>query len=450
METHEIRNMLFVFFLFLFIGAILIIGYFILKKKKKDFPEIYLTYALLALYVIAFFCHLTLFFSYSEGGKWLGVIYSLAILGALGYACFKSFHIIKANQMGLRVTLGDPGDYLSSGPNVGIWPLQKIAHVPTSIQAFQFAAISVMTKRGRVRGYKEVIESAEISVLFTIYYYFRLDKLKQTIKNVPGFSKEDLAPELIPFALDVLRTLIGRTPWRLINEERYKFTQCALGRIWPLDKKEKNFKLHPEAVTESGKKLKSKPKSEPVTESGEKTVEDENHNLFLFSFDEIKEFEDERWIKEKNLEKSPFVQFGLEKVVIAIEDIDFTDDDLQKAVSAPEKARLNKTAQELKAKADSFTLKREGEGKAHARKKMLEAIQQHPDLEVLNTLKGMAQGETNTMFQIPSFLENGITKLLGNKNDIMTMFNDMEPEDRKFFQEFIASTISKRKAKGGK
>ncbi|MCD4761681.1 hypothetical protein K8R32_01860, partial [bacterium] len=118
MENNEIRNMLFVFFLFLFVGVILIIGHFFLKKQKDDFREIYLTYALLALYVIAFFCHLMLFFSYSEGGKWLGVTYSLAILGALSYACFKSIHIIKANQMGLRVTLGDPGDYLTSGPNV--------------------------------------------------------------------------------------------------------------------------------------------------------------------------------------------------------------------------------------------------------------------------------------------------------------------------------------------
>lgn len=427
----QMKDEIFFLVIMLAIAVIALVFYFVFSKNKKD---IYLVWFFVVQYCFMLIWQLWfLSFEYSEN-KWFENAYVIIFITILAYIAIKSIFVIKANQMGLRITMGIPGEPVGSGPYIAIYPIQKIAIVPTELQSISFAANSVMTKRGRVKGYKDVIESAEVSVLFTLYYYFDKSELTTTVKKVSGFNEKDLAPELIPYVRDVLRTLIGRTPWRLINEERYKFAQCALGRIWPIGKEEKNYILEKYEVTEDGVIIEKNNSIKDDIKAGKGT------SLFLYHFKRI-EYGEKCWIKEEHLQKSPYVQFGLEKVAIAIEDIDFTDPELKKAISAPELSRLKKDAQKLDTDANRYTLEEEGAGAATARKKMIEVIQGAPELEVLYTLKEMAQGTSNTiLFQIPAAFESKIKDMLGG-NDFGSMFKLLKPEQQKEIKNIIEGAI---------
>ncbi|MEA1962852.1 MAG: hypothetical protein U9M94_01280, partial [Patescibacteria group bacterium] len=168
------------------IVALALILYFVVLKKKKD---IYLVWLFAIHYCFMFVWQLWFLYFEFLKNKWFENAYAIVFIAALVCAAVKSIFIIKANQMGIRITWGIPGEPIESGPHIAVWPIQKIVIVPTELQSIAFATNSVMTKRGRVKGYQDVIESAEISVLFTLYYYFDKSELAATVKRVSGFNE---------------------------------------------------------------------------------------------------------------------------------------------------------------------------------------------------------------------------------------------------------------------
>lgn len=403
--------------------AVVVIMFGLIKNKDRfDNADLWLTRTFMAHYAFLTLWQVVYLFTIFEN-RAIENIFTLIMLIVLTVIGAKSFKIIKPNQMGIRVTLGEAGEDLGSGPNIAIWPIQKIVIVPTELQSIAFAVNNVMTKRGRVKGYEDIIESVGYSVLFTVYFQFNQENLRKAIKNVKGFSEEYIEEELIPYTLSVLRALMGRVPWRLINEERYKFTQCALGRLLPL-KEEKRYQITEKPVNEKGDKIANK-----------------EAKLFLYEFTEITD-KDKGWLKDDQFAKSPYVQCGLENVSLAAEQTKFTDDEINKAVSAAEKSRLNKQAKKLDSEANAYEILKKGEAEATARQKMVDVIKNNPDLEVLLTLREMAQGTSNTLFyQLPSGVENKLRDLLGG-NSLGDLTKFLNPEVLKKLQKMSPGKLN--------
>lgn len=328
---------------------------------------------------------------------------------------------IRPNEMGVKVFWGRPIT-IKKNPNKAevfdsgfcwVWfPLETLSRYTKEVMKFKFKIRSIMTKKGGIKGYDNPIEPAEIDITSTIYARFDKDNLLQTIQKAPGNTAEDLGPFLIPYVMDVVRALGGRLPWRLINQARHNFSECVLGRIVP-------GISSPKILPESGQEEK-----DSIYEFG---TTQRNETL------ELQDMEG----------KSPFVQFGLTDVAYTVEDIDFTDKDLKKAISAPEKARLEADAKRREAGGTRDQTIEEGKGSAKAREMMIDVIKQDPDLEVLLSLREMAQGTSNTiLYQLPSAFEDRIRNMLGGQN-VGEMLRILKPDDQKVVLKAMENALKK-------
>jgi hypothetical protein len=209
-------------------------------------------------------------------------------------------------------------------------------------------------------------------------------------------------------------------PWRLINQERHNFLQNIHARLFPTPK--------------GCPKLMSDP-----------DPKDPDVEIFYFH-----ETEKDRKLTDDELKTSPFVQFGLKDISFAIEDVNFRDPEMKKAISAPETARLNAKSIKLMAEAEGYKKRVEGAGAADARKAMIDVIKDHPDLEFLYDLREMAQGSSNTiLYQIPGAFENRINSILGDNTKIGDLLKMLSAEDRKTIEVLILESIEGLKKKGG-
>lgn len=350
---------------------------------------------------------------------WIIVIIFVSVFGLV---LFKSINILSPNEMGVRVKLGKPGNTVDSGFHLALWPIEKIARYTKEIMEFKFAAPSIITRRGRIKGYKDPIETTEIDVICSFFCYFDINKLKITIEKAPGRTAKELGPVLVPFVQDIVRMLGARLPWRIINQERYYFIQNVQARIVPL------------------------PNGCPHI-----LEEDEDEDgVFKYSFDS--ETRECIFTSEDLKNDSPFVQFGLKDVSFAIEDINFVDDGMKTAISGPEKARVEGKATEISALAEKRKRTLEGQGDAAARREMIEVIKDHKDLEFLYALREMAQGTSNTiLYQIPGAFENRFKDILGDNTKVAELLRMLSPEDQKAVEKTIMDTINNlRKKSGGK
>ena len=326
------------------------------------------------------------------------------------FVIYKSINIIRANEYGITILLGVPINTFGPGLNITFWPFYILVKYPAGVQEINFAVPSIITAKGKFEGYEDVIEPAEINLPMVMLYYFNKDKLKQTVKNAPGTSEKSLSTALVPYTQDVIRTLGGRLPWRLINQERFKFLQIALSRmvevrgpIWLI--------LDDKVDGKEYKKYSLTPCDGPL-------------------------------IREDQLmSKSPFVQFGLKDVSLMITDINFTDPALDKAITDVEKSRLEVIATKRRADGERYKRREEGFGSAEAREAMIKVIQVYPDLEVLLTLREMAQGTSNTiLYQIPTAIESKVRDLLGG-NSLGEITRLLNPEDQKFVRQIMDDTL---------
>jgi len=362
-----------------------------------------------------------------EERKMITLVILLTVIVIIGFCTIR---IVPTDEMGLKVFLGRPiikrdsrGNLIiaDSGPRLQFWPFIKIVTFPKEFMKFSFSVKSIMTKRGRVRGYDEIVEPAEIDISCTLLARFDRNRLDSAIQRAPGKNAKTLGPYLVPYVRDTIRALGGRVPWRLINQERYHATNWILGRIVPTE--QGCPQIHPQSEEE----IELQKKKEVPTfyfDAGP------NHCV-KFTADQLKE--------------SPFIQFSLTDLSLAIENIDITNKELQTAISEPERERIKATAKQLAAEGEKTKRQKEGEGDAHARKVMLEVIKDYPELEYLFSFREAAKGTSNTIFyQIPSALEERI-KGMTSGNKISEILVKLKPEQRKLVERTIIQAVENLK-----
>ncbi len=114
-------------------------------------------------------------------------------------------------------------------------------------------------------------------------------------------------------------------------------------------------------------------------------------------------------------------QARIEKFRVVIKHID-PPEGLEKAISDPEIARLEKEATVTRAEGEREKRRLEGKGSADARSMLFDAIGNNPDrvrLELLLTLREMAQGTSNTiLFPIPAEITSAISQMFGGRPEL--------------------------------
>lgn len=349
---------------------------------------------------------------------WFLIVF-LSLLVVVGFYVYKCVQIIQPNEMGVRVVLGepkhDPPLPLIVGTNLywTWWPFEWIVRYTKNVMQFNFVVESVMTERGKIDGHPAIIEPAEINISCVLYAYFDPENLHKTIEAAPGNTENDLGPVLVPYVIDVIRALGGRVPWRVINDQRHYTAEWILARL-------------------AGGNFYE------INEATEKLGAKDEYKRFSFK-DDSRESLNQNVIEEV----SPFLQFGLRGLSLAILDVNLHDPDLAAVYGDAEKARLKKHGIELEADAERYRLKEEGKGNAKAREKMIKAIKSNPDLEVLQALKEMAQGTSNTiLYQIPAPFASRMQDLLGGNNPA-EMLRNMTEGDKREFLAALQGLISK-------
>ncbi|MFH0956060.1 MAG: SPFH domain-containing protein [Candidatus Falkowbacteria bacterium] len=314
------------------------------------------------------------------------IIFTVIIVAVVGLASlfvFKSFGIMPPDKFGVKVMLGKPGkQVVKSDWYFAPWPVVKVVKITKKLMMFKFTVETAITGRGKIAGYEGIIEPIEINIECTIYAQFDEKEPSHIVQYSPGYSAESLGPFLVPYAIDTVRAMAGRLPWRLINRERRMsavWIQSRLtgGPYYGIDDKDKGRIIDFKTDEDYGD-----PKKMPI-------------------------------IKAKKLDgKSPFVTLHMKNVSFVIDDITLTGD-VKNSIIAPEKAQLDGQAKVIAAEAEKTRKIKEGEGDADARRKMLEAIKQDKDLEALAALKEIGKGPGNFIFALPEAVQKLLTKIGG-------------------------------------
>jgi len=324
---------------------------------------------------------------------------------------FKCCQTVQPNEIGMKVRLGKSNDTSeASGFHWIWWPIEWLVKFPREIMEFKLKVRSIITRKGWVKGYSTEIEPADINILATFYCRFDEEKILKAIQYAPGKNAPELGPYLTPFVADAVRSLAGRLPWRLTNQERFRFSQWVEARL----EGGTYADIVGAGTQNSPCKFDTRPKELRLL-----TVFDKDVCAYgKYCGQDMVAIINSGDFKQKHIQRmdppSPFITIGLTDVSFAIEDINFSNDELVKSISAPEKARLDGEAMILTAEATKTKKIKEGEGDSIARKAMLDVVAGKPELEALRTLAEMAQGKSNTIFHsLPNdFLAASFQKLI--------------------------------------
>jgi len=347
----------------------------------------------------------------------ISFIFSCLSVGMVALFIIKCARIVRADEIAVKLLLGRPIEKnITSGICWIMWPIEKIARYTRELMKFSFMARSIITSRGLIKGYTEPIEPADVNLKCTLFAQFDEEKLDQTIENSPGSNAQELGPFLIPYAIDAVRAISGRIPWRLINQERRYFSDWVLARL--IGGKYhfiKDYKK--DEPTEFATKIDSSGEEADIAlEEWEKEdgliLEEKKQGVHIIP-------------AEKLENKSPFVIIGLKNVSFALEDLSFTNKDLANSISAPEQARLDATAKITAAEATKQEKIKHGEGDADARSKMITAIAKAPELEAISAIKEIGKGPSNFIFPLPEAFMSKVAEVFAKKTkQILT--EDME------------------------
>jgi len=322
-----------------------------------------------------------------------------------------SIKILGPTEMGVVSYFGKASYFVDSGWRFLAFPFGRLYKYPKGILRFEFQVQTATTRNGAIKGYNndETVGAADLNIDCVLLTYFSPGPdLLKTLSLSPGNSPKDMGPIIVPYVIDVIRSVAGSLPWPLVDMEREKLLDYILSRIIP--DRRPNYSLGPNA---------------------QGFYEFTLNNGAIPADLQLAEMEKE----------NPLVQFGLDlsRTSLNVEDVNLADDELATLLSWPEKARLKGISTVKTATAKKKELMLEGEGKAYARRKMIDAIKQHPDLEFLFALREMAQGTSNTiLYQIPAAFESRIKNILGG-NDPKDFLKGLTEEDWVTFQGLIKS-----------
>lgn len=367
------------------------------------------------------------------------LIFLAILLIAIGYLSF-CFAIVNEKERAILIFLGEPIAILESGLHFYWWPLQWLKKFPTTEQKLSYEPHEAVTRVGIYSGLTAQEEkgigkdpnnrgqmhgSAKLLIGTVIYFFWPNQQsdpdgslILRAIRVAP--DPHDLEKIKIFFKeaiLDAVRIAIGKRTWRECFE----------------DKKE--------------------------------------------LIEEIR-----RILRE---EENPFKECGIKEIYVAFEEIKLPED-LEKSLTEPEKARLAALAEENKAKgfataekirteAKAATELKMAEAKAQAeerqikiqatkekemgtakaeaarkmgiaeaenKKAMMEAITAKGEdgllIESLLTLKGMAQGTSNTIFyQLPEEISSLVHNITAGKNP-EAMIAGLSAENKKRMLDFLS------------
>lgn len=151
------------------------------------------------------------------------------------------------------------------------------------------------------------------------------------------------------------------------------------------------------------------------------------NNTWLTLTQDRAEFAREVLEQLRNEPNDPIKLAGLKDVKIVIEDVELPIE-LSNAISAPQVAKLNAQATAETAKGERQKLLMIGDAKAKSRRMLLNAIGGDKDeayrWQVLDTLKEMAQGTSNTLMVLPLQVMdalNSISQKFGSNNALETL-----------------------------
>ena len=157
--------------------------------------------------------------------------------------------------------------------------------------------------------------------------------------------------------------------------------------------------------------------------------------------------------KEITKEKmSPIIKAGIDEFRVYNTKVKLPED-LEKSITGPQVAALDKQSAITTAEAERIKLEEEGKGKAAARKAIFQAVEeseQGATLEALLTLREMAQGQASTIFyELPVEITGQIGKALKGKetaDELLQAYKLLSPGTQKLVKEFI----DKKGSSGGK
>jgi len=318
-----------------------------------------------------------------------------------------SFKILRPYEMGVWALFGRGYFFVDSGLVFAPLGISRVYKFPKGIMEFNFTVETAKTRNGKIKGYNnnKPIGPADVDIRCSFFTYFPRDRdLLKTLEFAPGRSAQEIGSVVVKYVIDVIRSVAGSLPWPLIDMERGKLIEFILAQIIP------------------GRKYYS--------------LEVDQNGFYFFSDKKKETGPDEKKMEKEN----PLYQMRLDlnRSSLNIEDANLSDEDLAKALDAPEKARLDAQVVKIKADAEQTKRTKEGLGAAEARQAMIKVIKENPDLELLFSLREMAQGTSNTIFyQIPKAFEDKMASLLGG-NNVQDMLGKLKQEDWRKIAEEIA------------
>lgn len=312
------------------------------------------------------------------------------------------FQIIREDERGVRVILGDPQSVVNSGLRWVPFLFGKFLRYPTGIVELNFKRAGIISRKGKLPpnqdGTQEerVFGTANIGV--DISFRFRWPHLNQDLINCVRLlpSPQDLPALTSIFeepVLDHVRNSGGKKIWVELARDRKGFAK-------------------------------------EIQESFKGKIESDN----------------EENNRNKNDEGNIIKDSHIEDPVVAISHIDVPQA-LLDSLTAEEIAQQEKSAVVIKAQAEKEKLVLEGQGKAEARKTFIDAVGEHPkgmQVQSLLTLEAMAQGQATTIFPIPTDLMNQLSSVFGkpmglDPKDLMRM---LSPKQKQELAQLLAEALN--------
>lgn len=376
-----------------------------------------------------------------------GIIIVLSVILAMaGLYYLLSLRIIKETERGVLIVNGKIKKMIEPGRNFCPWLISRVKIYKTTPMVFKITVPTVITKNGKVRGYKEdgkEIEKAEVNISLILTTYFSEDehRLLETAKRAPGNDATSLGPFVDTHIIDITRAIFAEMPWVLSNQNRQKVLDYMTSKVIPLY---------------------------PYTKLEFTTAD--NINTFYFDDLAAKSIGDDEVTMERY---NPLVQFKLDmsRTSLRIIDINFCSKTLADSITLAETARQTAEANQitshqnvqkmkdegqatadnnkkdglakaevkrkegldavdiskLQGAADAEIIESKGLALAKAREEMIKVIKDNKDLEALNALIEMAKGTSNTiLYGLPSGLSDKMSGILGGNKpeDILGFLKD--------------------------
>jgi len=320
----------------------------------------------------------------------------LIVIAVIMVYLISSIRILGPSDMGALTLFGKPVKFINSGLAFVPFGIYKLYVFSKKIYTIKFQIPTILTQDGRVKGYNDdrKINSAEITLACELLFFLpQNNDLFKTLEaapdntphNLQGSTAKDFADVFIAIISDIAKSDVGSAPYPLVNWKREKIAQLILSKLVP------GIDYHEIQVDEDGfYSFSSETKKSPPPD------EMPANNRFL--------------------------QFGivLDSISLNITDVIFSDAELARAMSSTEVARLKAVVTETAADAA-----------AYARAKMIEVIKSNPDLELLDALKKMAEGQGTILYQLPEGLGGKLSGLMGGStsSDLMDGLKKLKPED---------------------